>query len=349
MSDRDHLVEDVRRALTDPLRVAEGLALKPRRSARGVQFCCPVRAEKTPSCSLTKGPDGTLRVRCFGCGWTGDVLHLVAAAHQLDPRSDFREVLATACELAGMRDEASSVRDGKPAPERERRPLPPPEPERDYPPIGDVLGLWQTARPLLEDEPAAVYLALRGIRPDLVQQLELARSLLPETHESRLPGWARFRGQHSASRAWSRSGHRIVVPVYDSDGQFRSVRAWLVTGEANTPKRVPPVGHKASGLVMASRNAVELLRGEALHTRITIVEGEPDSLARMLVSPREAVIGVLSGSWHEGFAARIPYGAEVIIRTHLDEAGDRYASDIARSVRGRAQVFRLRNEREDAA
>jgi hypothetical protein len=340
---RDHLVEDVKRALTNPFQVADRLGLKPRRSARGVTISCPVRAEKTPSCSVTPGQDGTLRVRCFGCDWTGDVLHLIAAAHQLDPKTDFREVLATACELAGMHEEASAARDGKPPPERERTPAPAPEPERDYPPIGEVQALWATARPLLEDEPAAVCLLGRRIPPVVVTELDAVRALLPETHPTRVPEWARYRGRKSVSQAWNRSGHRIIVPVYDADGVFRSVRAWLVTGEPNVPKRVPPSGHKASGLVLANARAVKMLRGEASPSRVVIVEGEPDTLARCVTNPEEVIIGILSGSWHDGFASRIPYGSEVVVRTHVDHAGERYADKVLASVRKRARVRRLQH------
>jgi hypothetical protein len=341
---RDTLVEDVKRVLTDPKAVTNRLGLKSRRSSRGVQILCPVHGEKNPSCSVIRGREGTLQVTCFSCKWTGDVLALVAAVNGLDLRSDFREVLATTAELAGMHDEARAVRDGKPPPERERPPAPVPEPERDYPPADEVRALWETARPLLEDEPAAVCLLGRRIMPDVVTALDAVRALLPETHPSRIPEWARFRGQGTVSRAWNRSGHRIIVPVYDSDGAFRSLRAWLVTGEPNVPKRVPPVGHKAGGLVLANARAVKMLRGEASPSRVVIVEGEPDTLARCVTNPDEVIIGILSGSWHEGFASRIPYGSEVVVRTHVDPAGERYANNVIQSIKSRARVRRLQHE-----
>ncbi|HEY8947189.1 MAG TPA: hypothetical protein VIM73_23255, partial [Polyangiaceae bacterium] len=81
--------------------------------------------------------------------------------------------------------------------------------------------------------------------------------------------------------------------------------------------------------------------GHDAPTSILVVEGEPDFIARSVVNPEQVVIGVVSGGWHRGFAERIPFGAEVIVRTHLDPAGDRYAGDILRDVRDRAQVFRL--------
>ena len=341
MSNRD-VITEVRCALKDPFRVADQLGLEPRRSSRGAMVRCPVHAEKTPSCSVTRGPDGTIRVRCFGCDWSGDVLHLVAAVHGLDPRRDFKAVLEAAARLAGVLLDTETTRGSPPEQKRVYGAVPCQHgPSQDYPPPDEVLGLWQTARPLLDDEAAAVCLAFRGIYPDVVQELDLARALHPDTHETRIPGWARFRGNAPVSRPWSRSGHRILVPVYDCDGQLRSLRAWLVTGEPDKPKRVPPVGHRASGLVLANRAALEILRGERFHSRLVIVEGEPDFLARAIVNPNEPVLGVLSGSWHEGFAERIPYGSEVYIRTHLDKAGERYAQQIVLTLRHRARLYRL--------
>lgn len=350
MRPRDPLVEDIRRSLRDPMALARMLNMKPRRSPRGAVVLCPVHNEKSPSCSITPGSDGTLRVRCFGCDWRGDVLHFIAAALNLNPKSDFREVLASAADLAGMADQAQALRDGKPPPERAERPsAPPPEPERDYPPEAEVAELWATARPVTEDAAAVAMLEGRRLNPRSVESLNAARVLLPETHRSRIPSWAWFRGRRSSSAPWTKTGHRLIVPVYDCMGRFRSVRAWLVEPQDNTPKRVPPVGHKASQLVLASREAVSLLRGEDGGTRIVVCEGEPDTLARMIVSPGEVVIGVLSGSWHDGFAHRIPYGSEVVIRTHLDQAGEKYSDAVFESVRDRAQVYRLNADREDAA
>ena len=61
-------VAEVRRTLVDPVRVCErlGLAKGARRQSTGLSIRCPAHAERTPSCSVTRGPDGTIRVRCFG-------------------------------------------------------------------------------------------------------------------------------------------------------------------------------------------------------------------------------------------------------------------------------------------
>jgi len=52
------------------------------------------------------------------------------------------------------------------------------------------------------------------------------------------------------------------------------------------------------------------------------------------------VLGIVSGSWSQDFADRIPYGSELIVRTHHDDAGERYAAEIVKTTRDRAVVRR---------
>lgn len=56
-----------------------------------------------------------------------------------------------------------------------------------------------------------------------------------------------------------------------------------------------------------------------------------------------AVLGVLSGSWSQEVAARIPSGCRVIIRTHNDSAGQKYCREIAESLCDRCHVEVLRH------
>lgn len=351
MTDRD-LVRAVRQALSDPAIVAERLGLKPHGRGTYTLVFCPVHAEKNePSCSLRR-KDGTIGVRCFGCGWTGDVLNLVAAVEGLDPAREFRSVLAAACDLAGMPDEAQAVRGGKPAPARRvAQPLAQPEPERDYPPLPEVIDTWLDARPVTEDAEVAAMLEARRIKPDAVATIDAARALHPDTHRERLPGWAKFRGRHPVTRTWLATGHRLIVPVFDATGVMRSLRAWLVAKDETLPKRVPPSGFRSSGLVIANARAIRWLRGESSPSSIVICEGEPDWLVRSITFPSEVIVGIGSGSWTPEFASRVPYGSEVTILTHIDQAGDKYADAIEASVRDRAQVYRwtLDEEPEEAA
>ena len=95
----DHAVE-VRRGLTNPRGLCErlGLLKGAKAQAGGLSVRCPVHKEHNPSCSVTNGPDGTVRVRCFGCDFSGDGLTLIAQVYGLSLRSDFREVLALGAE-----------------------------------------------------------------------------------------------------------------------------------------------------------------------------------------------------------------------------------------------------------
>ena len=79
--------------------------------------------------------------------------------------------------------------------------------------------------------------------------------------------------------------------------------------------------------------------------RILVVEGEPDFLTWATQAAATdfdvpLVIGVISGSWSERLAARLPTGARVIIRTHHDAAGDRYAEAIRETLSHRCAVLR---------
>jgi hypothetical protein len=335
------IIRRVRQALSSPRRVTEALGLKADHAGDSQAFiCCPVHAENTPSCSLRR-KGGTLGVKCFGCEFTGDVLTLVAVVHGIDIKSAFPEVLATACDLAGMRDEAEAVRQGKPAPERNVVAAPvQSEPEPEYPKAKEVADLWETAQPVNTSIDACALLVSRRIDPDRVAELDLARVLDLETFRDRLPRWACFKGRRPASSSWTKTGHRMLVPVFDHEGAFRSVRAWQVDPSSTDPKRVPPAGHKASGLVLANGRAQRWLKGETAPSMIVICEGEPDWMVRSVLFPHETIVGIGSGSWTDEFAERVPFGSQVVVMTHLDRAGEKYAERLVESVKHRAQVTR---------
>lgn len=332
---RPDYAAEIRRTLVHPRAVCDRLGLlkgATTQSGHGVTVCCPAHGERTPSCSVTIGRDGTLRFRCFGCQATGDVLTLVATVHDLDIRTDFREVLLAAAELAGLSQVVDELNDRKPYEPRPLPELPEPGPERDYPDAADVASLWAMGGSVLDDPAAGGHLVGRGLDARAVASLDLLRAL---PVGAALPSWARYRG-----RPWTESGHRMIARVFDAAGVFRSVRAWRVEGEA-AAKRLPPGGHKATGLVLANRLGQELLTGKrAVPTVVVVSEGEPDFATAATAWPRVAVFGITSGSWSDDFAKRIPLGSEVIVRTHNDAAGDKYAGEIVKSVKARAVVRR---------
>lgn len=329
---------EIRRTLTDPRKLCEALGLSKgaERQATGLLVCCPEHGDRTPSCSVTRGPDGTIRVRCFACHWTGDALTLVASVHDLDIKTNFREVLLEAAQIAGLHDAVAEL---KGQAEWQPRALPPP-PEAtapaEYPATAEVRAIWETAQPAGDDARASEELVTRKIDPDLATELGLARVLPPWPFDGYpLPQWARYRGAW-----WPQSGHRLLVPVYAPDGTMRSVRAWRIEGDAPA-KRLPPAGRKTTGLVMANALALLALKPKAAPRQILVVEGEPDFLTAAIRWRDWPVIGVISGGWTPELAQRVPMGSEVLIGTHHDEAGHKYAEHVAKTVRARAVVRRM--------
>jgi hypothetical protein len=320
---------EVRSAASDPVRLCRGLGLLDgaQRQARGLLIRCPSHGERNPSCSVTRGPDGTVRVRCFACDFSGDALHLVAAVFGFDLESDFHEVMAHACEAVGHHGLADEIRGGEPAVNRPPVSMPEPEPPTDYPPADEIASLWRDSHPVSADPECCAVLVERRIDPVAVMKAKLARAI-PKCHL--LPRWGVYK-----SFSWVETGHRLIVRAWDALGAFRSLRSWRVI-EGSSPKRLPPAGHRASELVLANRVAVEMLRAETTPGRLLIVEGEPDHLVASLRWPDDAVIGLTSGAWSEAFARRVPSKTEVVILTHHDTAGENYAARVAKTLDGHA-------------
>lgn len=315
-----------------PFRLLSALGVAHRREGRMARFRCVWHSERTPSATLAVGPQGSLRAHCFGCERTGDALALVAAVRGYDERGDFPRVVEEAAELANVRLEASEP--GTWAPRPTRPVEPPSEPERPLPPAGEADAAWEACEPVYGHEDAAAYLRGRAIDPYRADAVDVVRAL-PAT--GALPSWV---------ARWRDGGFRLVVPTHDASGAIVSLRAWRIDGAE--PKRVAPGGFRASGLVLADVGARAMLRGEWRPRRVVISEGEPDwAVWATRVSDADAdapaVLGLTgSGSWSGDVAARIPDGAEVYVRTDLDEPGERYAEAIASSLGSRVRLFRLR-------
>lgn len=316
--DRAH---DLRRRLADPRRLVEMLGLQEgaRAQHHGLLVRCPAHEDRTPSCSVRVAGDGTIACRCFACDWSADALGLVAVAHGLDVRRDFVRVLDLAGQLAGS----------EPLPSRQA-----PPPPREYPPRAEVAALWDASVPVVDDAEVMAWLRDRGVNPGAVGR-DLARAL-PRSRSAPLPRWAR-----SHLGAWPAAGYACVVPLFDETGTLRSVRARrVVARDDGGPKALPPAGHRTSGLVMACGAGRRMLAGAPQSARVLVVEGEPDFLLAATRPAGAAVLGIISGAWSPAIGARIPTGARVSIRTHADMAGDRYAQQVAETLRGRCSLFR---------
>jgi hypothetical protein len=347
---RPDYAREVRQGLTDARRLCGALGLLDgaRPNGNGLLIRCPLHGEHEASCGVTLGADGTLRFRCFACQESGDAFTLIAKVRGRNTtnQDDWIEVLAEGAEIAGLAWLADEIRGGEPAEDREQRlpPPPPPLPEPEYPPADEVQWIWDGAQGLETDLMALAYLTSRCIDGRRCSERALLRVLGPSQHLTPWAGTRRAHGDGPCERTWVDSGHRIITRVWDEHGACRSVRSWLCDkSDGWTPKRLPPAGHRASGLVLANRAAVGMLMGKSSPRALVISEGEPDWVTWSERVPEStAVLGILSGSWGPGFAAKVPGTTEVLVRTHCDSAGDRYAKAIMASLVDRCPVWRLR-------
>jgi hypothetical protein len=308
---RDQAAE-VQRALTSPAQLIQALGLEYKRTSNTrYQIRCPWHADRNPSCHVFVGGDGTVRVHCFSCGKTGNAITLARAVLGLGFRDGLVWCARTANQYA-LADEIQGGRDAPPLPERPKLPPPRPMVERPYPDEREVRALL-TGCARTNRGPAHDYLRARNIEPP--------GKLLILRDGQALPAWAR-----SSAGTWHESGHRLILPVYDIEGELRSVRAWRIA-PGDSPKRLPPSGHRASGLCLMTPRLAQTIRAHGWPERVLVVEGEPDFLAAHPVSPIPT-IGWLSGSTPP------PAHVALVIATHPDPAGNRYHSLLAQSRHG---------------
>lgn len=324
----------IKSALSDPEKVLGPLGLLDgaKRQAYGYLILCPWHSERTPSCSVKLASDGTIAAHCFGCGAGGDVLSLVAATRGLDTRRDFPRVVELAADLAG------GSLDGYRPPVRRAMPAP-----RLPPPVESVGALWAASKPVTDDPDLAVQLLTREIDPAIVEDRDLARCL---PSSGTLPKWAR-----SGSQTWRDSDHRLLFQLWNAEGSLSSVHARLVEKtDGYREKGLFPSGHSAKGFFLADSFARLLItKGVPSWWRqseppsVIITEGAPDFLTVAThygcAEDAPAVLGILSGSWSDELAARIPTECRVVVRVHRDEAGQKYRDQICRSLSGRCRVF----------
>ncbi len=342
--------------------VALHLGLTPDRNGRAWRPCPLCDAEDRGD---GRGPIGAVHSGggwvCYRCGAKGDAVALAAAiatGEVRPPRSRWREVRA---ECAARR--LCSAEAGPRVATGERRRItavPPSLPNR--PPRAEVESLWDSSRPVTEDDDAKAWFARRKRRYDIhaVADLDVMR-VLRGGH--RPPAWARCTGL-----SWEEGGWWLLTPMYEATGALVTVHARAVDPERK-PKGASPAGYDIGGTVMADALARGLLRGATfgpgetvadfvagshgliasasgdVRAGVLIVEGVPDFLAAACswseaAENLPAVFGVIAGSWSSEIAARIPDGTRVVIATDADEAGERYANQIAETLSGRCVLAR---------
>ena len=330
----DTSTRDIRVALSDPYRVAEllGLGKGAMRQAAGLLVRCPGHGDTDASLSLTRGQDGTLRVKCFGCDLSGDIYSLIAAAEGHVLPRDFPAVKARCAELAGM---ASDVRgeDVRAAPVKL-----PSLPDAEFHELaefilrsGAIRRQWATGK----------YLDSRGLFEESVRDewaaLPTMRTLFaPTRRNAEACGLAR-------EGSWVHSDNRLVIPWRGPDGKIQSLqRRRLDDGK---PKYVFPPGRGPRWPY-----GVDRLVDDGLP--VVLCEGAVDVLALRRILARRGkrahVLG-LPGvkGWRRDWAS-LGQGRPVVLALDNDSAGEAGCAEILADL-GEASVTRWRPKGKDWA
>lgn len=367
MNRRDHAA-DLRRALADVPRVvaALGLGQGAQRQATGLLIRCPWHDERTPSCSVTRGPDETIRVRCFGCSASGDVLALVAQVHGLDLRRDFPTVLRRAAEVAGAYDVLADLDGGRPV---ERRTLPveprrverstlPVEPEQpqldadtydalatrllDLCPLDGDVARYVEGRGLL----AVARAAGLGALPAYAGQAALVGRLVADGFGPDAlvaAGLLRARNGEPDLQAFAHPAARLLLPWRGPGGAATIDVLQRRRIDAGEPKYVAPRGRPLRYPFGA--DALESLGPD---TSIAYVEGALDALAVRALAAQEGLDLLPLGlpglqAWRSSWAT-YAQGRVARIALDADAAGEGKVAELQRDLyaAGAARVTRLR-------
>lgn len=324
--DRGRLRDDVRSALSDPRRVAELLQLqegaKPE-TRGGLLVRCPSHGENNASCSLTRGPDGTLRAKCFACDFSGDVFSLIAAVKGLDPRRDFPRVLEEAAALAGISvpDAPRWTRSSAPAQPRASA-----APQAQAPVAEDLGLLWDSLPPI--DGDAWEYLRGRGLEEAADWCRSLAdvlapKPLAPQGHERDAAGARTCGGAIKCSTCrweYASSGYQIAVALRDVWGRVVAVQVRNIHAEKTDAKdnRFLAIGPTSTG-VFGDPTAIARARN------VIVAEGMTDSLAAIAVCRGASVttpIGIAGVNAGAALDTLPLKGKRVLLASDPDEAGD---------------------------
>lgn len=346
MNPRD-LARQLRNAppLNDPraLCAALDLGVDPRdrqRQGAGLTVRCPRHGGV--SCSVTHGPDHTVRIHCFGCDFSGDALDLVAEVRGLD-RVLFREVLREAAALAGSAPNVQVDRPTRPPGARGNAPT---LPEETY--NGVAQALLDHCSPLPEVAPdVARYLDARGIYADA--DADGVRGLPHDARPIVAGLLGTFERAHLEQAGVLRRGFdaldwpawRLLVPWRNRYGRITCLQRRRL--DAGRPKYRVPSGRAPSAPfgvdVLAA--ALEVLGPQA---EVVVTEGALDALVRRRIArhrgERAAVLGVFSASRPcEGLPLDLLAGRRVVLALDTDEAGERASAVLGDALRAVAGEF----------
>ena len=288
--------------------------------------CPSCRADRT-SRKDSRPPVGVVRGNtsdgwtCFSCNASGSILDLVSY-HQsnvdfksLTDKTELKEFFKT----LGYASREVFIK------------------KKDYVPTNDLRSLWESIKenpcssretPKKIDE----FFAHRGIWPSRVNEA----FVFPHNfHYNTLTKVETNSGRMMPFWPWKWANeYPICIPLVNTSAQIKSFQGRSCELYPTGNKTMCPKGFSMDGLFFANKKMREFLREETNPKQFWIVEGEMDFLTMTSCSEIEerAVIGIKNGSLSAFQEIKFPLSSEVIIATHNDEAGEKYAQRICKAI-----------------
>lgn len=366
----------IRAALTDPHRLCEALGLIPEGGRGrtwfvdgrdGLRIPCPWHSERTGSCSVRRGRDGTVQVQCFGCDTSGDALSLVAQVRGLDLRTQFRDVLEHAAQLGGVRGPEARggaslpprrvmparARGDASAAARSSAPSTPDEPAGDGGALDAVVAALRDLAPVAASSPAMYYLHDRCIEhgaalgwialPDDAAALSRLAAQVREAVGADALDRAGIGHRGSFGRMWR---GRVCIPWEAPNGAVDNLQGRAMGGpREGEPKYIGPREH-AARWPWGSLDVAECAGDGSV---VAIVEGAIDALSWEALARAAGVDGFALGipgvSGASRFSpgwTRLLRGRRVVVALDADDAGERARDELVALVATEAARVEVR-------
>lgn len=316
------------------LRAAESIAVSEIASRLGLQVRQNNSLAPCPACHAVKrgskdkrGPIG-LRSdnkgwKCHRCNAGGsgiDLVSFVLNGQRFSESDTFGKNKVQAWFDIKQEEDPSIMK--KPQPIRGKRP-----------PKKEVHSLWAASKKLNQlekSDQALVFLRSRNLDLQSVSKSGVVR-ITPDRMQYQWPVW----WPAGRSALW-----RLIVPAFNTDGEFVSLHTRAVDVPKSGPKTLWPKGFEAKSLFMPNRYAVKMIRKvDTPLDGLLFVEGITDFIkCSAEVESQDlklAVLGGTSGSFGAVSQLNIPKDLKIYIGTDPDEKGEEYAQTIRLQLNGR--------------
>lgn len=347
--------DQVRARLCEPAEVCRLMGVQGKRVGKGQLIrCLWHQPDRNPSCSVTKGPDGTLRYKCFSCGATGDVFGLAAAAWDMDVKSDFTLLLDRLCDMSGVERRSSRQNIGS---RRALKQVKEPTTDEYVPTVeGLHLAYLHGTQPITEGE-VADYLRSRGLWAKACEHgwRELDAESLEYTVGERLSMGGNVddyvtlglieAGTHKVRHAH----HKLCIPWPDPQGNLVTMQRRTIDDSKSRAKYIFP-----PDLPPTWPYGVDRYLGQGA---VVITEGAMDALAVEVLLPEQGTLPDPVGIALPG--ASTPWQPQwdyllrgrCVFATDSDEAGQRLLAALKarRALMGHAVVAISFSPYKDAA